>query len=115
MAKTRKAYQRFTATPAKVYKAMRGNLGRVVRGQEITEAEAVRERRAGRDIVVCGGELEANRSLARAIEAQVGPYIIQPPHKRGGPFSLPHFQPDPRPPTGHSFYETSNLKAARRP
>jgi hypothetical protein len=100
---------------AKVYKATRGNLGRVVRGQEITEAEAVLERRAGRDVVICGRELEANRSLARAIESQVGPYKIQPPHRQSGPFSLPHFQPEPRPPTGHSFYETSNLKAARRP
>jgi hypothetical protein len=27
---------------------------------------------------------------------------------------LPHFQPDPRPPEGHTFYETQRLKARRK-
>ena len=32
-----------------------------------------------------------------------------------GPFALPHFQPDPRPPEGHVFYVTDHRKAAKRP
>jgi hypothetical protein len=98
-----------------VYKAALGNLGRVVRGREISEAEAVLERRAGRDVVVCGGDLAANRALARKIESQVGPYKIAPPHKFLGPYALPHFQPEPRPPEGHTFYETPALKASKNP
>jgi hypothetical protein len=109
-----------TAQPATlplvtIYKATLGSLGRVVRGAEITEAEAIIERWAGRDIVVCGGEHKVNRALARKIEAQVGPYKEEPPHKYLGPYALPHFQPDPRPPDGHSFYETTTVKAARNP
>jgi hypothetical protein len=115
MAITRRASRRPTGPPARVYKATQGNLGRVHRGVEITPVEAVAERGAGRDIVVCGDDLAANRALARAIEAQVGPYKPEPPHKYLGPFALPHFQPDPRPPAGHSFYETPKLKAAKLP
>ncbi len=103
------------AARAQICKATRGSLGRVVRGAEITEADAVLERRAGRDIVVCGGEHKANRALARKVEAQVGPYKEAPPHKYLGPYALPHFQPNPRPPEGHAFYETANLKAAKNP
>jgi hypothetical protein len=99
----------------KVFKATLGSLGRVIRGQEITEAEAVAERLAGRDVVVCGDDLKANRGLAQQIESQVGPYRAGPPHTRLGPYVLPHFQPDPRPPEGHTFYETDKRKAARNP
>lgn len=35
----------------------------------------------------------------------------EPPHLSAGPNALPHYQPDPRPPDGHTFYETPNLKA----
>ena len=35
-----------------------------------------------------------------------------PPHLNEGPYALPHFQPDPRPPEGHTFYETSNRRAS---
>ena len=34
-----------------------------------------------------------------------------PPHPNAGVHALPHYQPDPRPPDGHTFYETTNLKA----
>jgi hypothetical protein len=30
-----------------------------------------------------------------------------------GPGALPHFQPDPRPPEGHCFYETTTRKSKR--
>ena len=62
---------------AKIYKATLGSLGRVIRGEEITELEAVLERLAGRDIVVCEGGFKANRAL-RKIESQVGPCKEQP-------------------------------------
>jgi len=51
--------------------------------------------------------------LAKQIEeAAVGPTAIhQLPHYRAGPYALPHWQPNPRPPAGHSFYETGGVKA----
>jgi hypothetical protein len=100
---------------AKIYKATRGSLGRVIRGAEITEAEAVIERVAGRDIVVCGVDRKTNRRLAQKIESQRGPWKDEAPHDDLGPYALPHYQPEPRPPEGHSFYETDNRKAARNP
>jgi hypothetical protein len=103
------------AKPPAIFKATLGSLGRVIRGAEITEAEAVLERLAERDIVVCSDDHKANRALARSIESQVGPYKEEPPHKYLGPYALPHYQPEPRPPEGHTFYETKNLKAARHP
>lgn len=101
--------------PPTIHRATRGSLGRVIRGGEISEVEAVEERRQGRDVVVCGDTLKANRAVAQAIEAQVGPYAAGPPHTRLGPYALPHFQPEPRGPAGHTFYETDTRKAARNP
>ena len=103
------------AGPSKVYMATLGALGRVVRGVEITEAEAVIERQAGRDVVICEGGFKANRGMARRIESQAGPYKEEPEHKYLGPYALPHFQPNPRPPEGHSFFETAKVKAAKNP
>jgi hypothetical protein len=77
--------------------------------------EAVAERMAGRDVVVCGSDTRANRNLARLIESRRGPYAPGAPHKKLGPYALPHFQPAPRPPAGHTFYETEKRKAARNP
>jgi hypothetical protein len=87
----------------------------VIRGPEITEAEAVLERLAELDIVVCGGELRDNRSVAHQIENAIGPNKRQDPHKSAGPYALPHYQPLQRPPDGHSFYETAGRKAAKDP
>ena len=115
MAARSKASQPAAAKPAKIYKATRGNLGRVVRGTEITEAEAVLERRAGRDIVVCDGAPRENRAVARRIEDAVGPNRRQDPHESAGPYALPHFQQLRQPPLGHSFYETAGKKAAKNP
>jgi hypothetical protein len=101
--------------PARAYKATLGNLGRVIRGAEITEGEAVAERKAGRSIVVCGSDGRENRELAQRIENAVGPNFRQDPHRSAGPYALPHFQQDTPPPEGHAFYETAGRKAARNP
>ncbi len=86
-----------------------------MRGEEITEAEAIAARQAGRDIVVCDGAVKDNRRLAGRIESAVGPSFRQDPHESAGPYALPHFQQEMPPPEGHSFYETDNKKAAKNP
>jgi hypothetical protein len=98
-----------------IHRALLGTQGRVVRGEQITEVEAVAERTAGRDVVVCGPDVRDNRRLAKKIEEQVGPSRREDPHTRLGPYALPHFQPDPRPPEGHTFYETPRLRATKNP
>src|SRR5436309_11140467 len=94
-----------------IHRAVRGSHGKVVRGVKITETEAVAEYAAGNDIVVCGGTTSENRGIARGIAAAAGPYKLEKPHTRSGYYALPHFQPDPRPPDGHVFYETEKRKA----
>ncbi len=101
--------------PVRICTAVRGNLGRVIRGAAITEAQAVLERRAGHDIVVCDGAPRESRAVARRIEDAVGPNERQDPHRSAGPYALPHFQQLRQPPLGHSFYETAGKKAARNP
>ncbi len=82
---------------------------------EIDFATAIARRRAGLDVVVCGNHLKSNQRLAREIEAAVGPYQQETPHRNAGPHALPHFQPQTRPPLGHTFYETDNpQRKARR-
>jgi hypothetical protein len=96
------------------YRAVVGDGGRVRRvGSPLTEAEAVAERQAGRDVVVCGDDLGANRRAAQNIELLAnGEYVRHPPHASAGPYALPHCQPRTRPPQGHTFYETNRLKSA---
>jgi hypothetical protein len=65
--------------------------------------------------VVCGDDVAANRRLAGAIEAAVGVCQRSDPHRRAGPMALPHFQQDQPPPEGHTFYETANRKARKKP
>jgi hypothetical protein len=94
-----------------------GPSGAVIRGAEIDRDTAIARRQAGENIVVCGDDLAANRDLARRIEAAVGPYKREVPHRRlAGARALPHFQQqDPNHP-GHTFYETPNRRAlGRRP
>ena len=100
---------------AGVFKAVRGSLGRVIRGEVITEMQGIEERRAGRDIVVCDGSGKENRRLAFWIESTVGPCYLERPHRTAGPYALPHYQQQTPPPEGHSFYETAGKKAARNP
>ena len=99
--------------PPRIYKASLGSQGRVICELEITEAQAIAERKAGKYIVVCGGEGKANRIVAQRIENAVGLNRRQDGHEREGPFALPHFQPVRRPPDGHSFYETTGKRAAK--
>lgn len=100
-----------------VYEATLGapGTGSVIRvPPPIAEPQAVVLRRAGGEIVVCGANLAANRAAAQAIEQAAvgaGNWIRHPPHLNAGPNALPHFQPNPRPPAGHSFYETPNRQA----
>lgn len=96
----------------RIYEATFGTGGDVVRGIEITAVDAVAERKTGRDVVVCGPNLNDNRDLAKSIEtAANGNCKACPPHVAMGPGALPHFQPDPRPPAGHCFYETTTRKS----
>lgn len=95
-----------------IYEAVRGAGGAVVKGNPLTPAQGELRRRAGQDVVVCGQDLSANRRLAGLIERNAnGAARRCPPHANAGPHALPHYQPDPRPPDGHTFYETPNRKA----
>ena len=95
-----------------LFEATLGGQGSVIRGAPIDRPQAEARRRAGLDVVVCGPDLKANRNLARAIEGGAkGDYSRHDPHRKSGPKALPHCQPSPRPPAGHTFYETPYLKA----
>lgn len=99
-------------TPPRIHEASLGPDGSVINGIEIARAVAEDLRRQGRDVVICGPDLTANRTLARDIEQGAnGAYKRCGPHPNAGPNALPHYQPDPRPPEGHTFYETPNRKA----
>src|SRR5215472_12269568 len=96
-----------------IFEASLGLRGAVIKGAAITQAEAEARRKAGRDVVVCGPDLAANRRLAGTIEANANGKVKRcPPHSSAGPHALPHYQPDPRPPEGHTFYETPHRKAS---
>jgi hypothetical protein len=98
----------------KIYKAILGTGGDVIRGAEITEAASVIERKAGRDVVVCGPNLRDNYALAEKIETTAnGNCKACPPHYVMGPGAMFHFHADPRPPDGHCFYETTKHKAKK--
>src|SRR5260370_378161 len=113
MAKGKKKPAPVASPPApQIYEASPGSGGRVVKGPPITQAQAEARRQVGQDVVVCGPNRVANRALAGLIERTAnGTAKRCPPHAIAGPYSLPHYQPDPRPPAGHTFYETDNRKA----
>ncbi len=111
MAKAREKADEAPLQP-RIFEASLGAGGAVIRGSAITQAQAEARRKSGLDIVVCGATLTLNRSLAGAIETGANGRAKRcPPHASSGPNALPHFQPDPRPPGGHAFYETPNRKA----
>jgi hypothetical protein len=92
-----------------------GPSGAVIRGTAIDFGTAVARRQAGKDVVVCGDDLKANRRQAEQIEAAVGPWVRSAPHKQAaGPSALPHFQQQDENHEGHTFYETPNRRAMRR-
>lgn len=96
----------------KIHEATLGNAGAVKKSTEITQAMAETRRKAGLDVVVCGPDRVGNRRLAGEIERNAnGGAKCCFPHLSAGSRSLPHWQPDPRPPEGHTFYETDKLKA----
>ena len=101
-----------TATQ-EIYAASCGQNGIVQKiGKPITQAIATQLRQTGSDVVVCGPDVGANRRLAKWIEMSAsGNCVVHPPHASAGAYALPHCQPDPRPPQGHTFYETANRKA----
>jgi hypothetical protein len=116
MAARKKHRPQPAAVPPKVHEATlaAGPSGVVQKGAEIDLATAIARRKAGLDVVVCGEDRKANKAIARQIEAAVGPYQEEAPHRKAGPHALPHFQPHPRPPDGHSFYETENRQRKAR-
>lgn len=92
-----------------------GPSGIVERGVELTFEGAVARRQTRGDVVVCGDDTDANRRLARQVEATVGPPSRpQAPERKAGPRSLPHFHQASRDPDGHTFYETEKRKARKR-
>lgn len=104
------------ALPA-IYEATRAKNGAVLRGMELTQAEAVARRKAGGDIVVCGADTPQNVQLARVIEAATAGakrIMYQGPHGPP-PLWLPHWQQQTPPPEGHSFHETHVRKARTTP
>jgi hypothetical protein len=107
-----------TSAPPTIHEAAlaSGPSGAVEWGAELTMDQAVNRRRSGEDVVVRGDDEIANRRLARAIEAAVGPATKpQPPHTyAAGPHALPHLHQRSRVPAGHTFYETRNRKARRK-
>jgi hypothetical protein len=100
------------AAVPQIFEAVLGANGAVKKGKLISQAQAKVRRKAGHDVVVCGGELKENRRTAFLIESKANGAVKRcPPHPNAGPQSLPHFQPDSRPPEGHTFYETPDRKA----
>lgn len=114
--KKKRLQQQTPAEPPTIHEATlaSGPSGVVLKGAVIDLAAAVARRRAGLDIVVCGTDVKANGRLAQQIETAVGPCRPQPPHENAGPHALPHFQPQQRPPDGHTFYETNNPQRKAR-
>jgi hypothetical protein len=88
----------------------------VLCGAEIDVVAAIARRHGGLDVVACGADLKASRALAASIESAVGLCQRGVPHTRyAGPLALPHFQQVTPPPAGHTFYETENRKAKKKP
>jgi hypothetical protein len=96
----------------RIFEATTGSFGAVIKGREISEADAVARRKASLDVVVCGNVLATNRRIAGMIEGLAnGKYKRCPPHPNAGQHALPHYQPEARPPEGHTFYETEHRKS----
>jgi hypothetical protein len=100
-----------SSSPPTIYRAVLGPHGLVYRVDRLSETQAVLERRAGKDVVVCGDDKKANQSKARDIEDAVGPNVHHTGHL--GADSLTHYQPVSRPPRGHCFYEKTTAKSKK--
>jgi len=96
----------------RIYEARLDKDGGVRRVRQVSEVEAIVLRKGGGNVVVCGDSIKHNRRLAQSIEQQAsGRWKRHEPHASAGTDALPHCQPETRPPEGHTFYETNNLKA----
>ena len=91
-----------------------GSSGAVIWEPEITIEVAADRRRKEKEIVVRGNNSRANRSRAREVEEKVGISKAEFPHASAGPRALPHFHQKSRSPSGHSFYETDNLRVCSK-
>ena len=81
--------------------------GSVLRGKKLKLKEAQDLRKKGYDIVVCGPDFTSNRVRAEMIERNAnGNVVLHAPHPNAGANALYHFQPDPRGPRGHTFFES---------
>ena len=99
---------------SKIYKARTrmgdGSVERI--GPVLSVDNAVNLRQSGIDVVACGPKTYDNREVAKNIEKRAnGRYTQHKPHRKKGNLALPHYQPEVRPPEGHTFYETDTLKA----
>ena len=76
--------------------------------------EAVDRRKNGYNVVVCGPDPKANRTRAEQIEINAnGNVVHHGPSGTAGVNALWHYQPNPRGPQGHTFYESSGRSARR--
>src|SRR5438034_753672 len=92
-----------------------GPSGAVEYGAQLSDDDAIKRRLGGLDVVVRGPNGKANKAKARRIEEGAGvPVVPEPRHQNAGPYSLPHFHQASRSPGGHSFYEDSSPRKARR-
>jgi len=104
--------------PPQYYSAQRDQIsGGVIAVAPISRADAVRLRKAGIDIVVCGIYEGENRRLAKEIESEANdtPIHCYEHRKTNQSRALPHFHPIRRHPKGHCFYETNTLKVVQKP
>lgn len=95
-----------------VFEASLAPNGAVVRGKKLTITGAETNRKMGYDVVVCGPDPKSNRTRAESIEKNANGRVKHcGPHQNAGSHALWHFQPDPRGPQGHTFYESPGRSA----
>ena len=95
-----------------LFEAILGPNGAVVRGSKLTQKQAEDNRKRGYNVVVCGPDVKANRTRAEAIERNAnGNVVHHAPSPNAGAHALYHFQPNPRGPQGHTFYESNGRSA----
>ena len=100
------------STTSGVFEASLGPNGAVVRGTKLTIKDAEERRKKGYNVVVCGLNFQSNRARAEEIEKSAnGKVVHHAPSANSGASALYHFQPDPRGPQGHTFYESTGRSA----
>lgn len=98
--------------PLGMYEAILGPDGAVTRGEKLSMRMAVEHRKKGYNVVVCGPDPSSNRVRAEEIEKRAnGNVVHHGPSATAGRDALWHYQPNPRGPKGHTFYETVGRSA----